>query len=55
MLCEIQKRSPVLTDAEKQMSQQLRQLDNKLHTMKQSIESLKRREQLYGNKVKHDD
>lgn len=51
ILYEIQKRSPVLTDAEKQMTQQLRLLDNKLHTMRQSIESLKRREQLYGNKV----
>lgn len=52
MLYEIQRRSPFMTDAEKQMSQELRLLETKLHALSQSMESLKRREQLYGVKVK---
>ena len=46
VLFEIQRRSPVLTDAEKQMGQQLRQLQSKLDTLKRSMESLRRKEQL---------
>ena len=41
-----------MTDAEKQMGQQLRLLETKLHALSQSMESLKRREQLCGVKVK---
>lgn len=41
-----------MTDAEKQMGQQLRLLETKLHSLTQSLESLKRREQIYGAKVK---
>ncbi|KAI9560031.1 hypothetical protein GHT06_014041 [Daphnia sinensis] len=48
VLYEIQRRSPFMTDAEKQMGQQLRLLETKLHSLTQSLESLKRREQLYG-------
>lgn len=51
VLYEIQRRSPVMTDSEKQMGQQLRLLDSKLHTLRQAMESLRRREQLYGKKV----
>ena len=46
ILFEIQRRSPVLTDAEKQMAQQLRQLQVELNTLKRSMESLRRKEQL---------
>lgn len=52
VLYEIQRRSPFMTDAEKQMGQQLRLLETKLHSLTQSLESLKRREQLYGANVK---
>ena len=52
VLYEIQRRSPFMTDAEKQMGQQLRLLETKLHALSQSMESLKRREQLCGVKVK---
>ena len=52
VLYEIQRRSPFMTDAEKQMGQQLRLLETKLHALSQSLESLKRREELYGAKVK---
>ena len=51
MLYEIQRRSPVMTDAEKQMGQQLRMLESKLNTLRQALESLRRREQLHGDKV----
>jgi phage shock protein A len=41
-----------MTDAEKKMGQELRSLETKLQALTQSMESLKRREQLYGAKVK---
>jgi hypothetical protein len=52
VLYEIQRRSPFMTDAEKKMGQELRSLETKLQALTQSMESLKRREQLYGAKVK---
>ena len=51
VLFEIQRRSPFMTDAEKHMGQQLRIHETKLQTLWQSLESLRRREQLYGAKV----
>ncbi|XP_046462866.1 nuclear pore complex protein Nup88-like [Daphnia pulex] len=51
VLYEIQRRSPFMTDAEKKMGQELRSLETKLQALTQSMESLKRREQLYGAKV----
>lgn len=41
----------MMTDAEKQMGIQLRLLESKLNTLRQAMESLKRREQVYGAKV----
>lgn len=51
VLYEIQRRSPFMTDAEKHMGQQLRSLETKLQTLWQSMESLRKREQFYDNKV----
>jgi hypothetical protein len=51
VLYEIQRRSPIMTDAEKQMGQQLRLLESKVNTLRQAIESLRRKEQLLGDKV----
>ena len=50
VLLEIQRRSPFMTDAEIKMGKQLRSLESKLETMRQSMESLRRREELYDAK-----
>jgi len=51
VLYEIQRRSPIMSDAEKQMHIQMRQFDAQLNKIRQNLEALRRREQHYSSKA----